>query len=358
MQEIKQIEAQQVNQVSLKEIILKLQEWWKYLLSKWLVIVIAGIAGAGLGVTYGFLEHKEYVAELTFLLEDSKSGGPLAAYAGLASQFGIDLGGMSSSGVFEGDNVLEFLKSRLMIEKTLLSPVKSGGQKTLADLYIETYEFDKKWENKPKLNKLHFPVGLARAKFTLLQDSILNVLQERVVKKNLLIEKPDKKLSFISVECTSLNEDFSKSFTERLVKEATDFYVSTKIKRSQVNVDKLQVTADSLEILLNRKTYSVAAAKDVNQNPARQVATVESEVGARDKMVLQTIYGEVIKNLEISKMTMAQETPVVQIVDSPILPLEVKRLGKLKGLIIGGFLGGFFTVLWLAMKRIYEQIML
>lgn len=358
MQETNKITDQRDGQVSIKELIMGIGAWWRYVLSRWLIIVIVGLVGAGLGLTYAFFEKVNYVAELTFVLEDSKSGSPLAAYAGLASQFGIDLNGFSSSGVFEGDNLLEFLKSRLMVERTLLSPVTVNNEKkSIADLFIEIYELDKKWAKDPDIKGVHFPLDLPRSKFSLKQDSLLNVLQEKIVKKHLLVEKPDKKLSFVAVKCTSRDQIFSKSFTERLVKEATDFYIITKTKRSQVNVDKLQVTADSLELLLNRKTYSLAELKDLNLNPARQVANVRSEVQTRDKIVLQTIYAEVIKNLEISKMSMAQETPVVQIVDSPILPLDEDKTGKVKGILIGGFLAGFFIVMWLTLRWLYRQLM-
>jgi len=69
------------------------------------------------------------------------------------------------------------------------------------------------------------------------------------------------------------------------------------------------------------------------------------------------MYGEVIKNLELSKISMAQETPVIQIVDKPILPLEKKRFGKLMGLVIGGIAGGFLYVMFLMLKKVYLEIM-
>jgi len=353
MEEI--VQHKQSDQISLNEVILKLHGWWKYFLKNWVIIVICGLAGAGLGLTYSLMKKPNYVGELTFVMEDGKTN-PLSAYMGLASQFGIDLGGGSSSGVFAGDNVIEFLKSRLMVERTLLTPVQwENKQISLADLYIKAYELDKAWEKNPALKGLHYPLGLERTKFSLRQDSILNVIQGTLVKQNLEIAKVDKKLAFIGVKCTSLNEIFSKTFTERLVKEATNFYISTKIGRSKVNVDKLQISADSLELLLNRKTYSVAASQDVNQNPARQVASVGTEVQARDKMVLQTMYAEVIKNLELSKMAMAQETPVVQVVDTPILPLKKEKFGKLKGLILGGFVGGFLILGFLVARRVIRN---
>lgn len=357
MQSEKQHTTEKGNEVSFKDVVLQLLDWWRFLLSKWLVIVIFGLAGGALGLTTAILSKPKYVGELTFVLEDSKPS-PFSAYMGLASQFGIDLGGASGGGVFEGDNIIEFLKSRLMIENTLLSPIELDGQKTtLADLYVKFNELHKKWAENERLKGLSFPPGVGREMFSRTQDSVLYEIHKHLLKDNLEVKKPDRKLNFISVKCTSLDEQFSKVFIERLVNKATEFYVKTKIQRSKVNVDRLQVVADSLELLLNRKTYALAVTKDVNQNPARQVAGVKAEVESRDKLVLQTMYGEVIKNLELSKMTMEQETPVVQIVDTPILPLTTQKLGKAKGIVIGGFLGGLLIVSVLVARRLYRQML-
>lgn len=347
----------QEDTITLRDLILKLQEWWKYLFSKWLVIVVFSLVGAGLGLTRSLLGKINYVGELTFVLEDNQSS-PFSSYIGLASQFGIDLGGGSTSGVFTGDNIMEFLRSRLMIEKALLSPVKVDGKEmSLADLYIESYEMRKGWGEKSGLKNLSFRPEDERAKFSLKQDSVLSLLYEMITESNLEIDKPDKKLNFISVKCTSVNETFSKVFTEQIVKEATNFYIDTKTKRNKINVDRLQAQADSLEMMLNRKTYSAAATQDLNLNPVRQVAGVSTELAMRDKLVLQTMYGEVVKNLELSKIAMAHETPVFQVVDTPIRPLEKQKFGKLKGLVLGGFLGGFLTALLLIIRKMYREIM-
>ncbi len=349
--------AKKGDEISFKELVLKLHDWWKYLLSKWLIIVIIGLTGAGLGLVFSLFSKERYVGELTFVLEDSKPAG-LAAYSGLASQFGLDLGGGTGSGLFEGDNIMEFLRSRFIIEKALLTPIMDKGKKmTLITWYINTSHWKEKLDKDPGLKAITYPVGQDRKTFTLMQDSLLNKIHKYLLEKELEITKPDKKLSFIKVTTTAENELFSKIFTERLVNEAAEFYTYTKTKRSKVSVDKLQAMADSLQDQLNRKTYTLAAAQDVNLNPVRQVSSVKGELIARDKIVLQTMYAEVIKNLELSKLTMAQETPVVQVVDSPILPLEKKRFGKLKGLVLGGLLGGFLIVFILVFRRLYREML-
>ncbi|WP_346316638.1 hypothetical protein [Chitinophaga sp. YIM B06452] len=302
-------------------------------------------------------KETRYVAALTFVLEDSKQN-TLGAYSGLASQFGLDLGGGGSNGIFSDDNIMEFLKSRLIIEKALLSPfTKDNRTLSLVDYYLEINGTRKAWGDNSAVKNLRYPVNSRRNTFTIQQDSVLNLVYEEIKNKRLNITKSDKKSSFIIVECTTEDEIFSKVFTERLVKEAADFYVRTKTMRSKLAVDKLQLKADSLETLLNRKTYSVAASQDMNLNPARSMAGVSTELASRDKLVLQTMYSEVIKNLELSRMSMAQETPVIQVVDTPILPLKKERFGKFRGLIIGGFIAGFLAVLWFLLRKIYTEIM-
>ncbi|RAJ10513.1 subunit length determinant protein [Chitinophaga skermanii] len=343
------------NEISVKELILKIRDWIKFLFSKWLIIGIIGIIGAGVGVAFSIFSPTKYTAELTFILEDSKSNS-LANYAGIASQFGIDLGGGSTSGVFSEDNILEFLRSRLMIEKAFLSAATINGKtQSLADFYIDITGKREKW--KEKKFELTFTPNLPRDKYTLSQDSVLQELYYKIIGDDLTIEKPDKKLAFVDVNLTTEHELFSKVFTEKLVAVATDFYVQTKTQRSKSNVDKLQAKADSIERLLNKKTYAMAASQDINLNPAKNISGVSIELEGRDKLILQTMYGEVLKNLELSKIAMLQETPIIQVIDAPILPLKIKKFGFVKGFVVGAFLGAFLTIIVLCIRRLYKKIM-
>jgi Chain length determinant protein len=350
---------QPTEEMTIKEIILKIQEWWAYLWKKKFIIILFGLIGAGLGIAYALTSKPKYEAQLVFVMEDNKSGS-MGAYAGIASQFGLDLGGMgSSNGAFTGDNILELLKSRLLVEKTLLSGtiVRNGSPISLADDYLAFKEMKKGWQGRPELLNISYPLNADRKSFSLLQDSLLNEIQKSVVAAYLKIAKVDKKLSFISVTCTSENELFSKRFAEKLVEVATNFYIETKTKRNKVNVDRLQDQADSLEATLNRRTYRAAAVQDLNINPAKQVASVGVELALRDKMVSQTMYAEIVKNLEMSKISMVQETPIIQIVDSPILPLEKKKLSRLKALIVGGIIGGLLCVFYLLFRKALRDIL-
>ena len=130
----------------MKELILKIREWWAYLWSKWLTILIAGLIGGALGLTYAFIKKPVYTAETTFVLEEGESGGGLGQYAGLASMMGIDLNS-GGGGIFKGDNILELYKSRRMIQETLLAKdTFNGKQQSLIERYIEFNKLRKGWD--------------------------------------------------------------------------------------------------------------------------------------------------------------------------------------------------------------------
>jgi len=345
-------------EISLKELLLKLGNGVRYLLRKWKMLVIGALLGGLMGFCTSFFKKTEYIGTISFVLEDTKSSA-LGSYAGLASQMGIDLGGMGGSGIFTGDNILEFLRSRLMIERALLTDtVWQGSRVTLADLYIITYQWREKWKNKgEELSRISFPVSTRPENLSRLQDSVMMLLHTDITEKSLMVDKPDKKLSFIDVSTTSRNELFSKLFTERLVREAIDFYVKTKTQRQQQNVDKMQGQADSILNLLDQKTYSAALNQDVNLNPARKVATVGMELASRDKTILGTMYTEVAKNLELAKISLSEQTPIIQVVDAPKFPIEKKKNSIPKAILIGCFLGGFLMAAFVIARRVYRLIM-
>ena len=68
-----------------------------------------------------------------------------------------------------------------------------------------------------------------------------------------------------------------------------------------------------------------------------------------------TILGELVKNLEISKLSLLRETPLIQVIDCPVLPLPVERLSKLKALVLGGMLAGFLPTLYLLARKLFRD---
>src|SRR6187402_1609497 len=104
------------DEITLKELLTKTKEWFTYLLSKWMIILICALAGAALGFANAYFKKPLYTAALSFALEDPQSSGNITNALGLASQLGLDLGG-GGGGIFSGANLVELFKSRVMVEQ-------------------------------------------------------------------------------------------------------------------------------------------------------------------------------------------------------------------------------------------------
>jgi hypothetical protein len=345
------------DEISLKELIQKIKEWIAYLKTQWKLIIGIAALGGIIGFVYASFQKPSYLATTTFVLEEDKGGG-MGGAMGLASSFGFDLGG-GGGGLFTSSNIIELMKSRLVVEKTLLNPVQIAGKEiSLADYYIQINDLRKSWSEKPPLANINFPVNADRTKFSLEQDSILYGISSGLTKNNLVIAQKDKKVSIISLTIKTESELFSKLFCEQLLKETSDFYIETKSKKSRLNVDILQHQADSIRAELNSAITGVATASDnvYNLNPALNVKRTPSTRRQVDVQANTAILTQLVAQLELSKVSLRKETPLVQLIDRPILPLEKDKVGRLKSLILGGFLAGFLTVLYLVFGQLYRKM--
>jgi hypothetical protein len=346
------------DEISLKELLEKAKEWYAYLLSQWKIIVLAGVVGAALGLTYSFIKKPVYTATLTFALEDEKSGGGLGGALGLASSLGLDLGGSGGS-IFTGSNLPELFKSRIMVEQTLMTPVTVNGKViSLAEMYIQNNEWRDSWNDMPKFKNIQFLPNTKRKYFTRVHDSILGVIYDDLSKSSLSVVQKDKKISIISMDVASINELFSLYFCESLAKQVGKFYVRTKSKKARMNMEILERQTDSIRAELNGAITGVAVANDNTfmLNPALNVRRAPSARRQVDVQANTAILTELVKQTELAKVTLRKETPLIQVIDRPILPLLKESVGKIKGFFVGFFLGTFLTILCFVGGKIIKEL--
>lgn len=347
------------DEISLRELILKIREWYRYLLTKWKVILLAGVLGATLGFTYAYFKKPVYTASCTFVFDEGKSGGGFSQYAGLAAMAGINIGGGASDGLFQGDNIIELYKSRTMLQKTLLSYGEFDGEKTLLiDRYIKINGLRESWAKDPEL--MHLSFQIPKERFSRAHDSVITRVVEDINKNLMSVSKPDKKLSIIEVSVKSKDEQFAKIFNDAVVGTVNGFYIETKTKKSNDNLHILKRQADSVRAVLDASISGVASATDANPNAnmALQVLRVPSQRKQVDIQSNTTIYAEIVKNLEMAKLSSRQDAPLIQVVDAPVFPLSKYKVGEITLLLVGLFLGVFFMLFVLISMRIYKTVVL
>lgn len=347
----------QNDEISLKEIVLKMRHWFFYFVSKWKIIVLAGLIGGAIAFIYVNRQKPIYTGTLTFALED-ESGGGLSGALGLASSFGFDLS-TSAGGAFRGGNLIELMRSRRLVEQTLLDPVwVDRKQISLAEMYIQINELRKNWVGKSEMKELQFMPDADRSKFTLQQDSILGIISHSLITNNLIVAQKDRKVSIINIDVKSENEMFAKLFVETLAKEVSDFYIETRSKKAKMNLAILESQADSIRAELNNAITGVAIANDntYNLNPALNVRRTPSSRRQVDVQANSAILTELVKNLEMAKVTLRKETPLIQVIDRPILPLTKEQKSKLRYMVMGGIIAGVLAIILIIAVKWWKEL--
>lgn len=344
--------------VNLKDIINNFQKWYVYLKSKLRVVLIFILFGLLICFTLFYTQKLKYSARLTFAMEEDKGvSGGLAGAAGIASQIGIDLGSSGGS-AFSSSNLMELMKSRLLIEKTLLDTITIDKKtKTLADYYAENEGLRKKWDKNPDLKNINFNNKLDRSYFTFQQDSLLKILYKRILSENVSVQSKDKKITIMTLEVVSSDQLFSKFFCENLAIETTKFYIETKTKKSKNNVEILQQQVDSLKKYLDEAISGVASATDkvYNLNPAFNINGSSSKKKQVNVQANTVVLTQLIAQLELAKINLRKETPLIQIIDRPILPLDDDKYNPIIILVLFIFTSFIIAISYLVLLKMYND---
>ncbi|MEP6513796.1 MAG: hypothetical protein ABJA79_07995 [Parafilimonas sp.] len=345
-------EVSATKEITLYDAVNSLKKLFRYLLSKWLIIGLIALAGGVVGVTYAWLLKMKYEAVLTFTTDEeaiSSNNGLLS----LASQFGFNIGG-GSGGVFSGENLLALLRSQKIITGSLLSTVTFENKtERLLNIYMESEGIYKSFRSSEKYKNLNYPVTQDPATFSRLQDSVLLLITKDISESALSVEQPDEDVQIYKLTCVSKSEFFSKAFAEEMMKQVSDFYIESKTKRFMSIVNILQSRADSVKREFNSALYGRASLSDANINPAFQMPTVGIQKKQTDITVLGTAYGEIVKNLELAKFNLLRQTPLIQIIDEPLLPLKQIKPGRFLTGMIMAFVFGMIAIMWLTLRKVF-----
>lgn len=333
--------------------------WFDFInfcLKKWVIICVFGFGFGILGFVLAALRKPTYISTLTFST-DSQSMSSLGGLSGIASSMGF--GGLQPTGsVFEGDNLIELLKSKHLIEKTLLNKIPYTN-KTFIQKYIDDYELSEIYEKKEHLKKIKFPTNLNRSKLTYHEDSLLKDIYLRIVENDLKIKNINNKVSIVEAKIISKSPVFSRYFSESLLEETSKYYIELKTKKARINYNILKAQSDSVRNELNNAIMGVAVSSDntFGLNPALATRRVDGSKKQLDVQMNLAVLTELLKNTELARVSLLNDTPIIQTIDVPRYPLEEKKIRKLYGLLFGGFFGGILilAILYLLYKNLYEN---
>jgi hypothetical protein len=222
---------------------------------------------------------------------------------GIASQFGVDIGGSGGGGMFTSDNLLLLFKSNRIIQGALLRPLSEVKEGNLYNHYLAIHY--EKALNEKKISLL--PLDLGREKFSRAQDSLLKKVSINFSENGLTIGKKDKKASFIDITVKDQSELFAFWMNRYLVEEATHLYLDLKVGKMKRSVTILQNRVDSVHRILDGTMRSAASGIDRSMGLVSNVPRVSTAKKQMEVQMLGTLFGELTKNLELTKFTLDRE---------------------------------------------------
>ena len=338
--------------ISLGYLIKRLVFWFNFVLSKWLTIGVGTVGIILLVLAWNYLKPQVYTARTSFVL-DNDGGDGLGDIGSLASLAGVNLGSISEGSVlFQIDNIQELYRSRRMIEETLLSNF----------LYRDKeYKLIERFADSNKLTSDWIQEGIRledfrkdRTEYTRAQDSLLQESVKIINEQFLIVGKPNRKATILEVGFQHRDDVLAKVFTEKHVENVNQFYLQTKTKKSLANLKILQNQADSIKQVLDESILKLAEVDESipNPNPLYKTSQVPYQKVLIDVQANGAIYQEVVKQLELAKVTQRNQMPLIQIIDIPRYPLPSNRWELFKTLVIGGLTGIFLTIFYIFLSQI------
>jgi hypothetical protein len=245
------------------------------------------------------------------------------------------------------------MKSNRIIHEALKAPIAEFDGDHLLNAYLKNHFIEELKEKKIAL----FPKTFDTITSTRAQDSLLLLVTKNIRETQLVADRADKKNTIINLEVKDENEQWAFLFSKMVVQHAIDLYMEIKVGKLIATEQDLTRKRDSIRGLLDGTITTLAIETDLNSHaPLMRYKTTQAKKQV-DVEVLKTMYGNIIQNLEMTKFQRSQEEPIIEIIDEPILPLKVEKFGKVKGIIIGGFLSVLLLMIFLVAKKVINGIL-
>tara|TARA_X000001036_G_scaffold81789_1_gene73598 strand:+ start:3126 stop:4196 length:1071 start_codon:yes stop_codon:yes gene_type:complete len=342
--------------ISFRDFIDKVKGLIHYLLLHWKKIVLGSLIIAFLRISYEIFRDPIYTAETTFIIEVGE--GDMSQLGSLASVVGINLNGISDdSQLFDTDHIVELYKSYKMLKLAFLSRAGDAESERLITRFARGKKLLKRWHRDDELENFSFEI--AETDMGVKHDSLLIEVIDDFKKEQLIIAKPNRRLMILSVKVEDDDALFAEKFNTVLVKIVNQFYESTSTKKTGENLKILQSQADSTRIILDHLLDQLATISELqpNPNPLYYTNQVPFQKLQIDIEASAAVYEEIVKNLEMAKITHRNKKPLIQIIDEPVRPLQIDKSKPLKMIIISSLIGGLSMLLFFILNYMWKKLM-
>ena len=322
--------AQADDEITLKDIILKIQEWFYIVWPQKNIIIAASLAIGLMAALYTkFIAKPTYTASYQLFFQE-ESGG-LSGAMRLASSFGLGVGGGPAS---SSATVQEYLTSRSNIAHALTEELENGRliDRYFAEAIEEDEEFATTFQSKFGSDQRY-------------TDSTITVLFQ-VFNANSLMSFLDEETGTLQFSVVHEDEAFAFDLAKTLVESTEEQFKDWKREKSLNAVNAFQKKVDSLEVSIDAALFALGQYEDQNNSLVSSVDKMKRMRLSIDFESLKVAYGEYVKGLEMSKSELMNLEGPFKYFDAPTYPLNKEKGSAAKAGIFGSVITGFLLVLF------------
>jgi uncharacterized protein involved in exopolysaccharide biosynthesis len=300
----------------------------------------------------------KYKADLRFVVKAEGSSAGLVS--GMLGGLGAVLGGGVVGSPLE--RTIEIVSSDKILGASLLSTnILNGKNEILANSLIRLDNLHESWAKDTSLRRVYFLTSDTSIwALSYSKRKAIKELEGKLIPrtgKGIISKTFDKKSGVVTISAVHSNEELAIILTTAIFEKLKDFYVEQITTSATNNVLILQKKVDSIKFELAKVQSSYARTTDQSFGLLFQEDKVELKKLAVREQMLMAMYGEAQKNLETFKFMNDSAIPTLTVIDMPYSPLKKIQKSKILYTAGGFFIGGFFTFLFIALRRWYKNLM-
>lgn len=328
--------------VSLKDIILKLQQWWGIISPHRLrIISLSLLIGLSAALNTKFLTKPVYTASYQLFFQEEN--GALSGAMRLASSFGLGGGGGGSES--SSARVQEFITSRNNICHVMTAELEHG--RLIDRYYAETMEEDQEFGAEYQAN-----FGINQRYTDSIITQIFNVLNAYNLSAHL-----DKETGTLNFNVSALNEAFAYDLASTLVASTEEQFKNWNKEKSMQTVKAFEKKVDSLETNIDLVLLQLGQYEDQNNSLVSSVEKMKRMRLNIDFESLKVAYGEYVKGLEMSKVELMNLEAPFKYFDEPTYPLLKEKGSAAKAGVFGSVITGILIIMFLIGRAEVKKIM-
>ena len=331
--------------------------WSKRLfIAKWTGIFLL------LGLVIAFTSKVEYKAYCKLLPENLERGADLGGLGGLASLAGVDISGISSSGVLSPELYPEIVNSAPFLDKLINAPIYFERMDTTVSSFTYLKEMDK-----PSLMAVigEYTIGLpVKLKGIFIEESQPGLEDYDLVRfsksdwkiienyRDRLSVYVDSKTGTINVSSEMPDPVAAAKVTDLLVKELTLSITNYSLEKTRINLKFVQDRFDEARNEYEIKQEQLARFTDRNRNISNSLIKTEYERLQNELNIAFEVYKSLATQLEQSKIAVKEETPVFTVLEPVRVPEDKSKPRRTMTLFAFILLGATFSIIYITVKSL------